>query len=363
MRIASIVTAAFPAPPPPSVVYAPIWMAMMINKGLAQRGHEVTFFTPNGSRLEGTTIVTAELEPFHKNYPQEPEIYQAEDIRHTEREKIINLWDQRLFAELYKMDRDKPFDVIHAHALDRGLPLGFVAKTPTIYTLHTPVYSWHEKAFGLFKDSPQYLVSISDAQRKPAQNLHWIETVYNGIDIEKFPFSQTPEDFFLFIGRINKDKGTAEAIEAARLCKQSLRIVGGQGKDDYWNTRIEPFLDGNQIRSEGLVPYSETVRFYQKARAVLIPIRWEEPFGLTMIEAMACGTPVIAFRRGSVPEVVKDGVTGFIVDTVEEMADAMKKIDQIDRRACRKHVEEYFTVEKMVDGYEQLFLDIINKKA
>ena len=360
IRIAIFVTSAFPAPPPSSVIYAPIVVAMDTAQGLAARGHEVTFFSPKGSHITGVTVHHGNLEPFHAQYPHDPLIFQQPDIRHAEREKIITLWDQRLLSELYRMERKGAFDIIHSHTPDRTLPFGFVSTTPTVYTLHTPVMTWHKDIFGLFATPNQYFVSISDAQRTPAPNLSWAKTIYNGLDLSLFPFApRAQSDAFLFLGRLLPSKGLAESVEATRLASEKLMIVGGpQPRNVYWNTHVAQYLS-NAIQYKGMLPYNETFSFYQRARALLAPIQWEEPFGLTMIEAMACGTPVIAFRRGSVPEIVKDGVTGFVVDTVEEMAAAMKKIDSIDRAACRRHVEQHFTVERMVDDYEKVFQKIL----
>ncbi|MBI4134329.1 MAG: glycosyltransferase family 4 protein [Candidatus Terrybacteria bacterium] len=372
LRVAEIVTAAFTAPPPAEVIYAPIFVAIDIACGLSDRGHDVTFFAPQGSHIPRVHIESGGVLPFHASYPEDPEIYRAPDVRLAEREKIIGLWEQRLIAELYRRARVGEFDIIHAHAPDRTLPFASLVPTPTAYTLHTPVMSWHEPSFAPFINEYQHFVSISDAQRRPAQKLPWRATIYNGLDLKKFPFSAKGGEEFLFSGRLIPQKGVREAIDAVRRLGARLTIVGAHGAPktarapkarvpSYWESEIAPQLTQGDITYAGLVSYDEIHRFYQTAKATLVPIKWEEPFGLTMIESMACGTPVIAFRRGSVPEIVVDGVTGFIVDTIEEMAEAMKKIDRIDRRACREHVERNFTVERMVDGYEKLFLELTQR--
>ncbi|MEK7603932.1 MAG: glycosyltransferase, partial [Patescibacteria group bacterium] len=163
-----------------------------------------------------------------------------------------------------------------------------------------------------------------------------------------------------FAGRLEEKKGVFEAIQVAQATNSKLLIAGSPSEGKYWDEKIAPHLN-DKIRYIGLVPYNEIARYFRNAKAFLFPILWEEPFGLVMAEAMAAGTPVIAFNRGSVPEVVVDGKTGFIVKTVEEMAEAIRKIGQIDRRECRKHVEDNFSVEKMVDGYERAFLKILNE--
>ena len=232
--------------------------------------------------------------------------------------------------------------------------------TPTVFTLHDPIYPWQAWAYRLFQKSNQYYVSISDAQRRPAPNLPFVNTIYNGVDLRLFPYSSSARDYFAFVGRLAWYKGPTEAIRAAQLANTKLLIAGGPNTGLYWDEHIASTFN-DRIQYAGQVRYGLLKTYYGGAKALLVPILWEEPFGLTMIEAMACGTPVIAFRRGSVPEIVVDGVTGFIVDTVEEMAEAMKKIDQIDRKACREHVEKNFTVEKMIEAYERVFLDIVGK--
>jgi glycosyltransferase involved in cell wall biosynthesis len=163
----------------------------------------------------------------------------------------------------------------------------------------------------------------------------------------------------LWVGRIIPEKGPGKAIQATLQAEENLTLIGPETDDKYWHQEIKPFLS-EQIKYIGHMPREKLYSYYQNAKALLVPIDWEEPFGLVMVEAMACGTPVIAFRRGSVPEVVVHGKTGFIVDTVSEMADAMKKIHTIDRHACRKHVEENFTLEKMSDNYDRVFKKIVD---
>ena len=159
----------------------------------------------------------------------------------------------------------------------------------------------------------------------------------------------------MFVGRITPEKGVAEAVGVARKTGEKLFILGPEVTGSYWEEKIKPYL-GDQIRHIGVVSRKELYEYYKSAKATLVPIQWEEPFGLVMIESMATGTPVVAFRKGSVPEVVDHGKTGYIVGSIEEMADALKKIDRIDRRECRRRIEANFTKELMVDHYEEEFL-------
>src|SRR3989344_2619551 len=254
------------------------------------------------------------------------------------------------------------YDILHIHPADRALPLSLSHENiKIVYTLHDPIYPWRAEIFKMFQSSNQYYVSISDSQRKPARNLNYLSTIYNGIQLEEFPFSEEYDDYLLFVGRLHPEKGVAEAVEAAKLADEKLLIVGPPVTGAYWDTRIKPYL-GDKIKYIGHVDYKDLDQYYRRAKALLVPIQWEEPFGLVMIEAMACGAPGIAFRRGSVPEVIKDGKTGFIVDTIDEMAEAIKKINIIKRSDCRRHVEENFSSEKMIARYEEEFLRLANAK-
>ncbi|KKT22431.1 MAG: Glycosyltransferase, partial [Parcubacteria group bacterium GW2011_GWB1_43_8b] len=228
-------------------------------------------------------------------------------------------------------------------------------KVPTVYTLHDPIYPWRAEMFQMFASPNQYYISISDAQRVPAPDFNYLATIYNGIDLADVPFSEKHGDYLLFVGRITPEKGVAEAVEVARKTGEKLFILGPETTGSYWEEKIKPYL-GDQIRHIGVVSRKELYEYYKNAKATLVPIQWEEPFGLVMVESMATGTPVVAFRRGSVPEVIDHGKTGYVVDSVSEMADALKKIDRIDRRECRRRVEANFTTELMVNRYEKEFL-------
>jgi glycosyltransferase involved in cell wall biosynthesis len=262
-----------------------------------------------------------------------------------------------MFAEAEKGN----YDLLHIHPVDRALPLALShPKIPVFYTLHDPIYPWRAEIFKMFSSPNQYFISISDSQRKPAPDLNYAATIYNGIDLKLFPFSENCEDYFLFVGRLHPEKGVAEAVEAARLADVKLIIIGPPVTGDYWDKRVKPFLD-EKIKHIGYVPYNELYQYYQKAKGLFVPIQWEEPFGLVMIEAMACGTPVIALGRGAVPEIVIDGKTGFIIkdNNLKAMADAVKKIDKINRADCRRHVEQNFSIQQMIDRYEEVFLKIV----
>lgn len=360
LKIAMMVSANVPVPLPKDFnkIFAPLEMAMAIAKGLTKKGHEVIFFTPRGSKKKYFKTQESDFSPLYKNKIPGSDYYEVD-----EKVKFAYLFEQKLICSIIEQHQKKPFDIVHIHPLDRALPFGVLfPKISFVYTLHDPISPWRKEIYRLFKTKNQNFVSISNAQRKPALNLNWIGTVCNGINIKLFPFEEKPKDYLLFIGRIFEKKGVDIAIKIALKLKEKLIIVGSYNNEKFWEEKIKPYLKNKNIKYIGYVPYEKTYKYYGQAKATLCPIKWEEPFGLTFIESMACGTPVIAFDRGSAREVVKDGKTGFIVKNISEAVKAVKKIDQIDRKECRRHVEEKFSIEKMVDGYEKVYYDILKKK-
>jgi glycosyltransferase involved in cell wall biosynthesis len=354
LRIATMVSAHFTVPPPEGIVYAPMDIAVDVADGLTKRGHSVDFYAPRGSKLSSARIADVGLEALK----QDGAILKGPNVGAAEQAKIFNLWDQYLIAKMFEAAESGAYDLLYIHPVDRALPLALShPDLPVVYTLHDPIYPWRAEVFRMFQSPNQYYISISDAQRLPAPDLQYAATIYNGIRLDSFPFSSTHDNYLLFVGRLHPEKGVAEAVDVARRSGENLVIIGPPVTGEYWENLVAPYL-GEKIKYIGYVPREELAKYYSRAKAVLVPIRWEEPFGLVMIESMACGTPVIAFRRGSVPEVVVQGKTGFIVETIDEMAQATGEVEKINRAACRKHVEEKFSVEKMVGDYEKVFLKI-----
>ncbi len=358
LRIATMVTGHYTAPQPFGVIYAPMDIAVAVSEGLTRRGHEVTFFAPEGSKLKVSAVRTEKLKALRVN--GELPILEEPSVGPVEKAKLYNLWDQFLLSAMYREALGGKFDIIHVHPADRALPLAHAIRNiPTVYTLHDPIYPWRAEIFRMFSSPNQYYVSISDAQRKPAPDLNYLATIYNGIAIKQAPFIQKPKgNYLLFVGRLHPEKGVAEAVEVARKTGEELIILGPPVTGGYWDKKIKPYLN-EKIHHIGVVPRDELYQYYGNAKATLVPIKWEEPFGLVMIESMACGTPVIAFGRGSVPEVVVQGKSGFIVNTVEEMAEAARKISMINRADCRAHVQKNFSLERMITRYEEEFLRLI----
>lgn len=333
-------------------------------EGLVDRGHDVTVFGTGDSVTRASIVPVIPKALFH--LPQ------------VENDFYRHLIFLSHMMELLRVE-GKQFDIIHNHLYPEVLPLLFAQEigVPMITTVHTQMTAELGEFFSHY--SHTYFAPISDRQKSLYPGLNYTQTVYNGIDIDAFRFSDTPGSYLLFVGRIREffidesgnnidPKGITDAIRVAKTSGMSLKIIGNVESYQFYQREIEPHL-GDQVQfvgdphsAEGNLTLRERVALYQGARALLVPVHWEEPFGIVMIEAMACGTPVIAYRMGAIPEVVTDGVTGYIVDTEAQMSTAVKKIVQLDRSACRKVVEEKFTTRKMVSDYERVYRTILHSK-
>jgi glycosyltransferase involved in cell wall biosynthesis len=200
-------------------------------------------------------------------------------------------------------------------------------------------------------------VAISDADRSP--DLDYIRTIHHGIDIRQFDFHLAPDDYLLFFGRIHQDKGTREALNIARACNKKLILAGIIQDQAYYDKYVAPYIDNDKVVYTGSVGPAERNRLLGKACALLHPIEFDEPFGLSVIESMACGTPVIAFNRGSMPELIENGKSGFLVDNVEDAIETVARIEEIDRAYCRRRVERHFTIDRMIDDYVYVYESIL----
>ncbi len=320
-----------------------------LTQELVKRGHKVYLIASGDSKTNAKL-----LSIFPKALRKYPE---AKDMKMRDSLKFIGV------GKVLEYLKDLDVDIIHNHIGWRLLPFTPLLKKPVITTLHGPLDIKYQKTiYGQFKKAN--FVSISNNQKEPLPDLNYIATVYNGIDIKKFPFSEKRGNYLAFLGRMSPEKGPVEAIKVAKKSSLELKIAGKIDVVDkeFFEKKVAPFIDNKQIKFLGETNHKEKVELLKNAKALLTPIQWREPFGLFFVEAMACGTPVIAFNRGSVPEIIKDGETGFIVRNVEEMAEAIKNIDKISRKKCRERVEKYFTVGKMADGYEKVYYEILKKK-
>lgn len=365
MKIAMFGSAEYPiSPDKEKTIYAPLQVLEWIANEMVKRGHDVTVFCAEGSKIKAKSK-TFGLKPLSL-------LLKKYDLLIPRGEFSYSAYEQVLIAELYR--QANKFDIIHIHPVILGLPFASLVQVPTVFTLHDPIMDKQRLIFPLYNKFPQiYYVSLSNAQRKNLPNIRWISTVYNGIEVENFTFSPKRGKYLAWAGRIVPEKGADIAIQVAKETKIPLRIAGQYYPDspsdfEYWQKKIKPDLKTNLISYAGLMPYGNLPAFYQNALVLLNPINWEEPFGLVPVEANACGTPVVAFARGSMSELIKDGVNGFLVKPgdIDGMVKAVKKIYEMPeekyramRRACRRHVEENFTVEKMVDGYEAVYQKVI----
>jgi len=336
MRIAQI------APPwiavPPAGYGGTEWVVKHLCDGLVARGHEVHLYAT------GDSDTAAEL---HALFPAQ----MPGEIGRTPYDARHASW------ALDQIARDGAFDVVHDHSGFLGIAFGGGLRRRMVHTVHCAfdpaAYGFYEQ----FRDAVGY-VSISDYQRTMGPpGMRWAGTVYNALPLDAWPYRERKDDYLLAFGRVCEDKGFHLAIEVARRTGSRLVIAGvvQEWYRDYFERRVAPEVDGEQIVYLGEVSDDEKRALFAKARAFLFPILWPEPFGIVMIEAMAAGTPVIALRDGSVPEVVRDGVDGFVCDDVDAMVAALGRIGEIDPGACRAGVAERFSVEKMAADYESLY--------
>ncbi len=359
MRIATMVRAYMPVPCPPDIIYAPIDLALQISEGLIHQGHDVTFYAPNGTRLRIPTETT-NLRPLVHDLKEFREL--LADVGRMSH-YVPSLWDQYMAKEMFERARAGEYDALHFHHPEIALSLaGLYPDVPVIYTMHDPFSPWYKEVMELYASPNQHYISISDNQRADAPDLPYAATVYNGIDTDLFTFSEEHDGYLLFTGRIVPEKGVKEAIQVAQQSGQRLLIIGPTYPEyqDYFDTQVKPHLN-ERVLYLGFMEREHLTKYYQMAKALLFPIQWEEPFGLAMVEAMACGTPVIALRRGSVSEIIKHNKTGFVVDSLAEMAAAVDKLDKINRQDCRAHVEKYFSTAHMVDGYAKAFKKVLQE--
>ena len=344
------------------IIYAPLAITSVLADGLAKKGHKVHLFGAEGS-FSKAKIETLGLPPLRKNRVLASSV-NIEDPR------IVNFYEQIFISEIYRRANKGDFDIVHIHPVDAALPLSALSKTPTVFTLHDPISPWRKFIYSRYKDRKNlYYISISKAQQKPLKSLNYAANIYHGLDLKKYPFEEKPDDYYLIASRLIPQKGVDIAVKIARDLQIPLKIAGDKPDEKYWNVKIKPYL-GGKIEYIGFVPPKEMPTLYSKAKAFLFPLQWEEPFGLVMAEAQACGTPVVAFRRGSAPELVQNGKTGFVVNPLDEsgeinykgFSEAIKNIEKISRRQCRKRMEENFSLEKMINEHEKTFLKIVRKK-
>ncbi|MBE9209171.1 glycosyltransferase family 4 protein [Nostoc sp. LEGE 06077] len=343
MKIAQVAPLWERVPPP---AYGGIELVVgLLTDELVRRGHEVTLFA------SGDSISLAKLESVHPRA-----------LRLDKDIKEYNIYEMLQLASVY--DRAGEFDIIHSHMGCAALPYANLVHTPTVHTLHGIFTPDNQKMFQYAKRQP--FVSISHTQRENSLGLNYAATVYNGIDVSSYKFHPEPEEppYLAFLGRISPEKGPHLAIAIAKQSGWRLKMAGKVDvvDVDYFEREIKPLIDGEQIEYLGEANHQQKNALMGGAVATLFPITWREPFGLVMVESMAAGTPVIAMKLGSTSEVIAEGETGFLCNSVTECVNAINKIAELDRYTCRQYVENHFSLQRMTDGYEEVYRQILEKK-
>jgi glycosyltransferase involved in cell wall biosynthesis len=303
--------------------------------GLMARGHTVTLVGAGPSGTPARFVATYDEPPSGRLGEPLPEVLHA--------------------ARAAEVIEGLDVDVVHDHTL-AGPLLGRGRRVPTVVTAHGPVTGEpgrYYRALGRTVD----LVAISRNQRRSAPDLPWLGTVYNAVDVDTFPYLDHKDDFLLFLGRLHPDKAAHMAIDAARQAGLPIVVAGKcteKVETDYLRAQIQPRM-GPDVTIFGCADSAQKRDLLSRAAALVFPIQWEEPFGMVMIEAMACGTPVVTLRRGAAPEVVVDAVTGVVCDDPDELADGIRRARGLDPSACREHVRRTFSIARMVAGYEAAY--------
>jgi glycosyltransferase involved in cell wall biosynthesis len=334
MRIGMLAPIAWRTPPRH---YGP-WerVTSLLTEGLVRRGVDVTLFATADS-VTAAALDSVAPRGYEEDSSMDGRVWEALHVAHA-------------------LARSGEFDIIH-NQLD-WLPLAFseLWRAPMVTTIHgfsgpaiLPAYAASDSAF----------VSISDSDRSP--DLSYVATVHHGVDFGELPLRTDPDDYLVSFGRIHPDKGTADAIEVARRAGRRLVICGIIHDDRYFADEIEPHVDGDRVIFRGSVGPDERAEVLGGAAVLLHPIAFDEPFGLSVVEAMACGTPVIAYRRGSMSEVIDDGVTGFVVDGLNQAVEAVELALRLDRRIVSEHARTRFGVERMVDDYLRVYEALLDR--
>jgi glycosyltransferase involved in cell wall biosynthesis len=336
MKIAVLSSVAWRTPPRK---YGP-WeqVASNITEGLIEKGIEVTLFATGDSITKGKLESVCE-HPYSEHPGLDPKVCECLHISHT-------------------MEQADKFDLIHNNFDFLPLTYSRLIRTPMVTTIHG--FS-SQKILAVYKkyNGSSFYVSVSNSDRSP--ELDYTATVYNGINTDEFIFNPESKDYLLFFSRIHPEKGTYESIQIARKSKRKLIISGLIQDQEYFNSKIKPFINNDDIIYVGNSNPMERNKLLGEAYALLHPVSFDEPFGLSVAESMLCGTPVIAFNKGSMPELILDGKTGFLVNTIEEAVEAVNNIKLIERRYCREWAASKFSRQKMIERYLEVYEKILNR--
>ena len=336
MKIAVLSPVAWRTPPRK---YGP-WeqVASNITEGLIENGMDVTLFATGDSITKGKLEYICER-PCSEDAELDPKVWECLHISHL-------------------MEQSDKFDLIHNNFDFLPLTYSRLIRTPMVTTIHG--FS-SQKILSVYKkyNSTNTYVSISNSDRSP--ELDYTATVYNGINTEEFTFHSEPKDYLLFFGRIHPEKGTSESILIAKQSGRKLIISGLIQHQEYFDNKIKPFINDDDIIYADNSGPKERDKLLGEAYALLHPISFDEPFGLSVAESMLCGTPVIAFKKGSMPELILDGKTGFLVNNIDEAVHSVNNIKSIDRKYCRKYAASKFSRQKMTEGYLEVYKKVLDR--
>lgn len=362
-------------------IFAPKELFLNLADGLVDKGHKVYVYTAPGTKTKGNLVEGHQeliehdfISPKFRGLDRITKLKNAHTATKIEYEIDISV-------KAYLHAKDQKVDVMHSYHDFMAHYINRLIRLPTVYTVHDPKPRKEHIGYWRFKhfQNDNYIF-ISKSQKKNFGKLvRSIGVVYHGVDTKKFSFGEKEGSYLAFIGRYIPEKGVDEAIHAAKKEKNLLKMMGEDAYRvlPYYQSKILPHLKKGIVEDNTFFGEADRGEFLKNAKALLFPILWEEPFGMVMIEAMSCGTPVIAYNRGSVTEIVRDGLTGFIVDPdnvnrpgkgswiikkqgIAGLVEAIKRVGELDRKACRIHVEENFSVVKMVGEYEKLYQQIAN---
>ncbi|MBC7230018.1 MAG: glycosyltransferase family 4 protein [Actinobacteria bacterium] len=343
MRIAMVAPVWIPIPPDG---YGGIERVLkLLVDELVDRGEEVTLFAAGDCRTRARQRIVLEHAP-------------TQHMGET-------LFDALHVGQAYREISAGGFDIVHDHSGFLGPAFAGLLPLPVVHTLHGPFTRDTRLFYENFKNDCWY-VAISRKQMDGCPGLNYLGVVPNGVDVEEYRLQGEKDDYLVCVSRICEAKGTENAVRLALKTGHRILLAGkiDPGADrEYFETRVKPLLDGERAVYLGEVSQEEKVRLVSRARAFIFPIQWEEPFGLVMAEALACGTPVLATRWGAVPEVVEHGVTGFLADTPEELEPYLERIDEIDPAACRRAAEERFSPRAMADSYLEIYRKALEAEA
>lgn len=376
MRIGLLLPSVYMGQKYKNKIFAPKELFLNLANGLVDKGHDVYVYAAPHTKTRAKLVEGEDTLVEHD--------FISSKFRGLDRiSKLKNAhtatkieFEIDLTTKAYLHAKENKVMIMHsyhdflAHYVNKIIPI------TTVYTLHDPRPRGEHIEYWRFKHFPHdNYIFISQSQRRNFRGLlHSVGVIYHGVDTNKFSFSEKGGDYLAFIGRYIKEKGVVEAIHASKSAKVPLKMVSDKAYRvlPYYQQKILPHLKKGVVEDETFLGEGDRGMFFKNAKALLFPIQWEEPFGMVMIEAMSCGTPVIAYNRGSVSEIIKDGLTGFIIDQDEKdrpgrgswvikkqgvagLVEAINRIGQIDRKNCRAHIEENFSIEKMVEGYENVY--------